>query len=461
MSYCFNPNCSQPDNSDDRDRCSSCNSNLLWQQHYRGIKLLGKSQLALTVEAVDIRHQQSLVLKILLTNYPKAVELFQQEAYILEQLDCVGIPKIAADGYFFFQPQWRKHPLPCLAIEKVAGLDLQQWLEQRNNQPISQQQALVWLKQLLEILAQLHQRQYFHRDIKPSNIILQPNGNLVLIDFGAARKITNTYLGKIGTHRGVTSIGTPGYIPPEQIDGAALPQSDFFALGRTCIHLLTGKHPQELPKDADTGKIIWRDFAPQASYAFAELLDLMTDRSPVKRPVNIEAINNALLKIDRKPDLPLIKPRSKFKISWLLLGGILLPASISISIAVRNSLNTPLCNNLTCINRDPIDNKCDRKTQTITSNIGNYQIDPNQLKAYRIEIRFSNVCQTTWVRSQAPAGSSHYIEDSQGKKYGAAIVPVDEWLQHYADMAPGKDIKVRACAEPPVGNKSCTNFIQL
>jgi|GEM_PF-4211578 len=462
MSYCFNPNCLKPQNSDKQDRCSSCNASLLWQQRYRGIKLLGKSQLALTIEVIDIQQKQSLVLKILLTNYPKAVELFEQEARILRELDYVGIPKIAVGGYFSFQPQWHQNPLPCLAIKKVAGLDLQQWLQQRNYQPISQQQAQNWLKQLLKILAQLHKQQYFHRDIKPSNIILQPDGNLVLIDFGAARKITNTYLGKVGTSQGVTSIGTPGYIAPEQIDGAALPQSDFFALGRTCIHLLTGKHPQELPKNADTGRTSWRDLAPQVSPAFAELLDLMMERLPVKRPANIEAINHALLKIEQFPHQPLIKSRFKSKILLQLLGGILLlPISTLGLVVIRNRLNAPLCNNLTCVNRDPIDNKCDRQVQTITSNIGNYQINPNKLKAYRLEIRFSNVCQATWVRSQAPVGSSHYIEDSQGKKYGTAIVPVDQWSEHYADMAPGKDIKLRACAEPTSGKKSCTNFVQL
>jgi serine/threonine protein kinase len=116
MSYCFNPDCSQPDNLQWQDQCNSCGANLLLNQRYRGIKLLGKSQLALTIEVIDIKpnqlepdnHNSHKVLKILLTDYPKAVELFQQEAQILGQMDHVGIPKLSEDGYFSFQPHWQQ-----------------------------------------------------------------------------------------------------------------------------------------------------------------------------------------------------------------------------------------------------------------------------------------------------------------------------------------------------------------
>lgn len=479
MSYCFNP-CSPHPHSNYQDICNSCGANLLLQQRYRGVKLLGKSQLALTVEVIDTQQKQTTedlvdssrkVLKILLTNYPKAVRLFQQEAEILRQVNHKGIPTLAGDSYFSFQPQWSNHLVYCLVINKITGLDLEQWLKKRNNQPISQEKALDWLKQLLNILSQLHQQQYFHRDIKPSNIILQPNGELALIDFGAARKVTATYLGKVGVNQGVTSIGTPGYISPEQLDGSALPQSDFFGLGRTFIHLLTGKHPQELDKNIDTGAIIWRNLAPQVSVSLADLLDSMMNSLPGKRPINIKAINEALVKVEQFPHKPLINKSFKSKLFLpISLGILFLPLSIVGLFSLGNNLkqelgadqiaDTPLCNNLTCINRDPIDNKCDRDSQTITSNIANYQLG-SDLIAYRIEVRYSLNCQAVWARSEAPYSSSHYIEDKQGNIYGQVDIIKDGWNRHYADMAPGKDIEIRACAEPPLGEKSCTNFVQL
>ncbi|MFM2314430.1 MAG: hypothetical protein RLZZ04_3706 [Cyanobacteriota bacterium] len=488
MSYCFNPYCSKPNNPEGQDQCHSCGTSLLFDQRYRGIKLLGKSQLALTIEVIDevteIKSDQlkpdnqspnSQVLKILLTDYPKAVELFQQEAQVLAKMNHAGVPKLAGDGYFNFQPQWQQNPVHCLVIAKIAGLDLAQWLKQGNDQRLSLQQAQDWLKQLLDIISQLHQQQYFHRDIKPSNIILQPNGKLALIDFGAARKVTHTYLSKVGVNQGVTSIGTPGYIAPEQIDGAALPQSDFFSLGRTLVHLLTGMHPQELAKDLATRELIWRDQAPQVSVAFADLLDGMMSYLPSQRPVNVEAIINHLVKVEQFPQQPLAKLVAKLpiksKLSWsMLLGVVFLPLSIlglfslgsnfKQGVTASNVANTPLCNNLTCVNRDPVDNKCDRDAQTITSNTGNYTLD-HKLKPYRLEIRHSNACNAVWAKSEAPYRSIHYIEDRQGKRYGSAIVPVDQWDEHYADMAPGKNIQVRACAKPPSGEKRCTNFVRL
>lgn len=467
MSYCFNPNCCQPNNEHQRDVCSSCGANLLLKGRYRGVKLFSKSQLASTIEVVDLdpiqldntNENNRRVLKILLSNYPKAIALFQQEARILGQMDHSGIPKLVANGYFTSSPdcsqQWH-----FLIITKIPGIDLEQWFQQRHQQPIDEQQAKQWLEQILDILTQLHTAQYFHRDIKPANIILQPNNKLALIDFGAARKVTATYLGKVGVQQGVTSIGTPGYIAPEQIDGSALPQSDFFALGRTLVQLLTGKHPQELPKDTATGGIIWRGRAT-VSASFADLLDSMMNHVPGKRPVDIAAIDNALDNVNSG------KVWRKFLL--LMLTIISIPVfwglwswrnNFNWQLA-DNKQNQPLCQNTTCVNRDPIDNKCDLDSQTITSDTGNYAIADDLVKAYRLEMRFSPACQATWTRSEAPPDSTHYIEDERGQHYGKAIVPVDQWDRHYTDMAPGKDIKVRACAKPPQGETKCTNFVQL
>ena len=172
MNYCFNPECHQPQNESQLDICNSCGCRLILKERFRGIRLLGKSHLALTmeVEAIDSSPENSdrYVLKILLTDYPKAIELFQQEAQILGQLDHDGIPKIATDGYFNFQLSAQERLFQGLVIRKIPGLDLLQWFEQHDNCPLTELQAKGWLKQILAILEQLHQAKYFHRDIKPS-----------------------------------------------------------------------------------------------------------------------------------------------------------------------------------------------------------------------------------------------------------------------------------------------------
>ena len=71
-----------------------------------------------------------------------------------------------------------------------------------------------------------------------------PNGQLVLVDFGAARQITHTYMAHLGDS-GITAVSSAGYTPPEQEQGQAVPQSDFYALGRTLIYLLTARLPND------------------------------------------------------------------------------------------------------------------------------------------------------------------------------------------------------------------------
>ncbi len=198
------------------------------------------------------------------------------------------------DGYFTVLPQGSQESLHCLVMEKIEGINLQEWLKE--NQPITQEKAIAWLKQLVEILEQVHQQQYFHRDIKPSNIMLKPDGQLVLIDFGAVREVTETYFGKL-EGKEITGICSPGYSPPEQSDGEAVPQSDFFALGRTFVYLLTGKHPLKLRKNPQTGELIWHD-SSHLSEPFVQLINDLMAPFPGQRPQTTQEILQRL-KSDR------------------------------------------------------------------------------------------------------------------------------------------------------------------
>ncbi|MBD1921128.1 protein kinase [Microcoleus sp. FACHB-831] len=262
----------------------------LLQERYRVIKSLGKGGFAEIFEVCEFGTPK--VLKILLRNSSKHISLFEREAEALKLLRHPGIPRVQPDGDFIWKDEANKlwH---CIVMEKIDGCNLEEWQSGRNNQSITQEQAFDWLKQLVGIIECIHKQQYIHRDIKPSNIMLQPDGKLVLIDFGAVRLITDTYLINIASRCGVTRIGTSGYTPPEQFDGVALPQSDFFALGRTFVHLLTGKHPSEL-MDYHTGEFNWRENAPQISPRFADLIDLLMASLPGQRPQNTEIIGQCL-----------------------------------------------------------------------------------------------------------------------------------------------------------------------
>lgn len=306
MSYCFNPNCPKPDDPLNAGQlvCRQCGTELLLQNRYRGIQKLGEGGFGLTIEVEDGNSRK--VVKILLINYPKAVKLFQQEAAVLSRLNHPGIPKVEPNGgYFTLEIKGNRNRLHCLVMEKIDGCNLEDWL--KHNQPITQERAIDWLKQLLEILDNLHQQRYFHRDIKPENIMIKADNQLVLIDFGTAREITSTYLVKIDQAENITQVGTAGYMPLEQLEGGALPQSDFFALGRTFVYLLTGKHPSQL-MDYQTGLLLWRDSAPQITPQLADLIDDLMALLPGNRPANTQVILQRLAQINDDNFQPVSPP---------------------------------------------------------------------------------------------------------------------------------------------------------
>ena len=303
MSLCINPRCLQPSDPLNANNtiCRNCNSELLLQQRYRIIRLLSDTSGFGSVYEADDRGTPKIlkVLKDHLNAQPKAVELFQKEAAVLSQLKHPGIPKVESDGYFTFFSRNSEHLFHCLVMEKIEGLNLEEWMNHRGNEPITQEQALEWLTQITQILDQVHQQDYFHRDIKPPNIMRRPNGQLVLIDFGTAREVTGTYLAKIGGSMNVTGIVSVGYTPPEQAGGRAVPQSDFFALGRTFVYLLTGKHPNDFPEDPRTGELLWRETGNGISKSLADLIDYMMAPFPGNRPQNTQVILDRLAEVER------------------------------------------------------------------------------------------------------------------------------------------------------------------
>ena len=295
MSLCINPECQKPNNSDTTIFCQGCGSEMLLDGRYRVVKELGQGGFGTTYEILDL-NSQPWVLKILTDNHPKYVELFKQEAQVLSIVQHPGIPKIDLDGYFLYYAQAREEPLHCLVMEKIEGLNLSQYIKQRGDRPIKPKRVLRWLAELTLILEKVHQKNFFHRDIKPSNIMLRSNGCLVLIDFGTAREVNQSYLQKKAAGE-ITGVVTHGYTPMEQMSGKAVLQSDFYALGGTAVYLLTAQNPTSF-YDFTEDKLVWRDAVPGIAPEFADLIDSMMVFSPAKRPASSRDIFNRLVAID-------------------------------------------------------------------------------------------------------------------------------------------------------------------
>jgi formylglycine-generating enzyme required for sulfatase activity len=308
MSLCINPSCSKPQNPDNLLFCETCGSGLLLQNRYRVVVRLGGGGFGDTFEINEVRTNKTKVLKVLTNNSQKAIEAFKQEAEVLSQLNHPSIPKVEPGAYFEHYSRNSKTPIHCFVMEKIEGENLHEYMKKNSLRLINQTTAIEWLKDLLIILEQVHNKNFFHRDIKPSNVMLRAGDTqLVLIDFGTVREVTNTVMIQQG---GVTGFNSPGYTPSEQLTGNAVMQSDFFALGRTFVYLLTGKEPldQEM-YDSYHATLNWRNYAPQISKMLADLLDEMMQTLYKDRPQNTQEILQRIAKIEKALQPPPPKPQ--------------------------------------------------------------------------------------------------------------------------------------------------------
>ncbi|MDF5706195.1 MAG: serine/threonine protein kinase [Nostoc sp. S4] len=299
MSLCINPLCPKPNHPNNHQNrfCQSCGSHLELLGRYR-VKCLLNDETGFSKVYEAYEQNTPKILKILkedLSSDPQAVELFQQELTVLLKLNHPGIPK--EDSYFQYQTR-NGLVLHCIAMEKIDGYNLEEWFEQQNC-PISQEQAIAWLKQLTEILDLVHGKQYLHRDIKPSNIMIKPDGQLVIIDFGTAYKISKTYPEELSDSPRMTALMSSGYSAPEQMNGQGVPQSDFFALGRTFVFLLTGNHPLDM-YDVQQNLLYWRNHTIDISPLLLNLIDWLIVADVEKRPTNAQEILQELEEIENQ-----------------------------------------------------------------------------------------------------------------------------------------------------------------
>ena len=156
-----------------------------------------------------------------------------------------------------------------IVMDYIEGKSLQDLLD--TSGPQSVDTVVDWAKQLCDVLGYLHSRipPIIYRDMKPPNVMLRPNGQVMLIDFGTAREY------KQHNDRDTTWLGTRGYAAPEQFGGRGQTdgRTDIYCLGATIYHLLTGYSP------ADTQFVV----LPMYALEHIHDLDLATKRKRNRR----------------------------------------------------------------------------------------------------------------------------------------------------------------------------------
>lgn len=258
------------------------------QDRYQVIDEIGRGGMGSVFLALDHRFSKRVcVVKEMLdhlstpSGQEEAVRRFNQEADMLASLNHPGIPYV-----FDRFNEGNRH---YLVMEYISGMDLHKALSaymEDYGAPFPENEVAKIIYQVTEILDYLHGRNppVYHRDVKPHNMIITLEGRLKLVDFGIAKVFRNEQKG--------TGIGTEGYAAPEQYKGFADHRTDFYALGASMHHLLTGRDPQfETPFDFPPIHTL----NPLITEGMEELIEWLLRPNPGDRPENAGLIRSHLL----------------------------------------------------------------------------------------------------------------------------------------------------------------------
>ncbi|WP_228014531.1 serine/threonine-protein kinase [Fortiea sp. LEGE XX443] len=270
-------------------------SGKLLNNRYKVTQVLGSGGFGYTYLADDTKRPSSpkCVVKHLqpAQKDPRFLEvarrLFNTEAEILEILGHhKRIPQLLAyfeenQQFYLVQEFIKGH---CLQDELIPG------------KPLEEAEVIKILKDVLKVLAFVHDHNVIHRDIKPSNLMRrETDTRIVLIDFGAVKQI-QPLPEEENAENFTVAVGTFGYASPEQLMGQPRLNSDIYALGMIGIQALTGKNAKEIERDPQTTVPIWRNKA-QASDALAAILERMTSYDYLRRYQTAKEVLDELEKL--------------------------------------------------------------------------------------------------------------------------------------------------------------------
>ena len=206
---------------------------------YEILKKIGQGGMSVVYLVMDTHLNKNWALKEVRKDGIKDYEVVKQglivETNMLKKLSHHSLPRIVdiidQEGVFY------------VVMDFIEGQPLSEVLLEYGAQP--QDIVVEWAKQLCDVLNYLHTRNppIIYRDMKPANVMLKPEGNITLIDFGIAREFKEQNLAD------TTCLGTRGYAAPEQFGGRGQTdaRTDIFCLGATLYHLVTGHNPSEPP----------------------------------------------------------------------------------------------------------------------------------------------------------------------------------------------------------------------
>lgn len=262
------------------------------QRRYRIGKMVNQGGMGIVYRGYDQTLQISVAIKEMIA--PSGVnpitlaqrrQQFQLEASILARLQHPNLVRVTD----FFEEQGNAY----LVMDFVEGVSLEQRVQQSG--PLAQTEAHQIAEQILNALELCHQNNILHRDIKPSNILIRPNGQAVLIDFGLV-KVWNPQ--SPPTQPVIKNMGTPEYAPPEQAgsgQGYTDRRSDLYSLGATLYYALTGQTPPQVnSRLAHPAPLSVRAHNPRIGDQWEQVVRRATEMDTANRFANAAEMRAAL-----------------------------------------------------------------------------------------------------------------------------------------------------------------------
>lgn len=245
---------------------------------YKILNVVGKGGMSVVYLAMNERANKQWAIKEVRKDGVQDFEVVKQnlivETDILKNLNHPNLPSIidVIDREDSF----------LIVMDYIEGKALSDVLKEYGAQP--QEYVIEWAKQLCDVLGYLHSRvpPIIYRDMKPSNVMLKPDGNLTLIDFGTAREF------KASKVEDTTCLGTRGYAAPEQYGGHGQTdgRTDIYCLGATMYHLVTGHNPSQPPYEMYP----IRNWDPNLSSGLEEIIIKCTKYNPEDRYQNCQEL---------------------------------------------------------------------------------------------------------------------------------------------------------------------------
>ena len=274
---------------------------------YRVERVLGAGGMGVVVAAHHIELDERVALKFLLPEVleiPEAVARFAREARAAAKIKSEHVARVTDVGRL-------ANGAPYMVMEYLDGEDLSAWL-QRGALPV--EQAVEFVLQACEAIAEAHSLGIVHRDLKPSNLfcIRRPDGELSIkvLDFGISKALAGSSSGPdLGMTKTQTMLGSPLYMSPEQMQSARNvdARTDIWALGVILYQLLTARTPfdgETLPElvlnVATRPATPLRDLRPELPPRLVQVIDRCMEKQPGARYANVAELAAALAEFGPK-----------------------------------------------------------------------------------------------------------------------------------------------------------------